>query len=59
MPHYLPLDVVPEGSLDDDHGPDVDLDPALDTDGDPGRVEDVWVELLVLSLSYLNKVEKS
>ena len=35
-PHQLSLDVVPEGSLNDDHRPDVDLDPPLDTDGHPG-----------------------
>ena len=47
------LAVVPEGSLNDDDRPDVDLDPSLHKDRNPRGVEDVWMELLVLSLCYL------
>ena len=47
------LGVVPECSLDDDHSPDVNLDPSLDKDRHPGGVEDIRVELLVLSFCYL------
>ena len=49
----FPLDIVPECSLDDDDRPDVNLDPSLHKDRNPRGVEDVWMELLVLSFCYL------
>ena len=45
--------IVPECSLNDDHSPDVNLDPSLHKNRHPGGVEDVGAELLVLSFCNL------
>ena len=47
------LDKVPECSLNDDDRPDMSLDPSLHKDRNPGGMENVWMELLILSLCYL------
>ena len=49
----FPLVIVPECSLYDDDRPDVNLDPSFHKDRNPRGVEDVWMELLVLSFCYL------